>query len=48
VPDTFAPASWRQRLLADPAWALRASAALAALGVTLGGAAPMAVVALHQ
>ncbi|MDA8044433.1 MAG: hypothetical protein M0Z30_04225 [Actinomycetota bacterium] len=36
---------WRRRLMADPAYALRLSVALAALGVILVGAAPMAVVA---
>lgn len=34
---------WRQRLVTEPVYALRASAALAAVGVTLVGAAPMAV-----
>lgn len=36
--------SWIQRVTAEPVYALRASAALAAVGVTLVGAAPMAVV----
>lgn len=37
--------SWRQRLAAEPAYALRSAAALAAVGVTLVGAVPMAVAA---
>lgn len=36
---------WRQRLATEPVYALRAAAVLAALGVTLLGAAPMAVAA---
>jgi cytochrome oxidase Cu insertion factor (SCO1/SenC/PrrC family) len=36
---------WRQRLTMDPAFALRASGAMAALGITVLGAAPMAVAA---
>ncbi|HET6965732.1 MAG TPA: hypothetical protein VFH58_13230 [Acidimicrobiales bacterium] len=36
---------WRQRLVTEPVYALRLAAALAALGVTLLGAAPMAVAA---
>jgi protein SCO1/2 len=45
--ETTVPAGlpWRQRLFADPGFALRISAALAAIGVTLVGAAPMAVAA---
>jgi cytochrome oxidase Cu insertion factor (SCO1/SenC/PrrC family) len=47
IAETTVPAGlpWRQRLLADPGFALRISAALAAIGVTLVGAAPMAVAA---
>jgi cytochrome oxidase Cu insertion factor (SCO1/SenC/PrrC family) len=37
-----APVTWRQHLSADPAYAFRSIAALAAVGVTLVGAAPMA------
>ena len=37
--------TWRERLRADPAYAFRSLAALGALGVTLVGAAPMAVAA---
>jgi cytochrome oxidase Cu insertion factor (SCO1/SenC/PrrC family) len=37
--------TWRQRLLADPGYAFRSLAALAALAVTIVGAVPMAVAA---
>lgn len=37
------PLPWRRRLAAEPAYALRVAAALAAAGVILVGAAPMAV-----
>ncbi|HWE57998.1 MAG TPA: hypothetical protein VG435_21030 [Acidimicrobiales bacterium] len=40
------PARWPDRLAAEPAYALRAVAALAAVGVTILGAAPMAFDAL--
>jgi cytochrome oxidase Cu insertion factor (SCO1/SenC/PrrC family) len=36
---------WRQRWIADPGYALRSVAALAAVGITLLGVAPMAVAA---
>jgi cytochrome oxidase Cu insertion factor (SCO1/SenC/PrrC family) len=39
---------WRQRLRAEPAFALRISAALAGVGITLVGAAPMAVAATQS
>jgi cytochrome oxidase Cu insertion factor (SCO1/SenC/PrrC family) len=38
---------WRERLSADPAYAFRSIAALAAVGVTLVGAAPMAFAAAN-
>jgi cytochrome oxidase Cu insertion factor (SCO1/SenC/PrrC family) len=41
-------AGWRQRLIANPGYAIRALAALGALGVTLVGAAPMAVAATRS
>jgi cytochrome oxidase Cu insertion factor (SCO1/SenC/PrrC family) len=54
VPDSPAPAGsgpigtalpWRQRWAADPAYALRSVAALAAVAITLVGVAPMAAAA---
>jgi carbamoylphosphate synthase large subunit len=51
VPDTATEPpdaleyTWRQRLATEPVYALRAAAVVAALGVTLLGAAPMAVAA---
>jgi cytochrome oxidase Cu insertion factor (SCO1/SenC/PrrC family) len=46
-PSTPAPAglTWRQRWAADPAYALRSVAALAAVAITLLGVAPMAAAA---
>jgi cytochrome oxidase Cu insertion factor (SCO1/SenC/PrrC family) len=41
VPETT-PLPWRARLSADPAYTFRSIAALAAIGVTVVGAAPMA------
>jgi len=41
--STDAAMPWRARLLANPTYAFRAAAALGAIGVTLLGAAPMAV-----
>jgi cytochrome oxidase Cu insertion factor (SCO1/SenC/PrrC family) len=42
-----APLRWRQHLSADPAYTFRSIAALAAIGVTLVGAAPMAFAAAN-
>ena len=41
-------ASWRLKLVADPAFALRLSAAGVAVGITLVGAAPMAVASTER
>jgi cytochrome oxidase Cu insertion factor (SCO1/SenC/PrrC family) len=42
-----APLRWRQHLSADPAYTFRSIAAVAAIGVTLVGAAPMAFAAAN-
>ncbi len=42
-----APVPWRQHLSADPAYTFRSIAALAAIGVTLVGVAPMAYAAAN-
>ncbi|HUC36759.1 MAG TPA: SCO family protein [Acidimicrobiales bacterium] len=39
--------SWRERMRVDPAYAFRSVAALAAVGITVVGAAPMAVAATN-
>ena len=49
--ETLTPSrvtTWRQALLADPAVALRSSAAAVAVGITLVGAAPMAVASTER
>jgi cytochrome oxidase Cu insertion factor (SCO1/SenC/PrrC family) len=43
-----APLRWRQHLSADPAYTFRSIAAVAAVGVTLVGAAPMAFAAANH
>jgi cytochrome oxidase Cu insertion factor (SCO1/SenC/PrrC family) len=47
APAAAAGVPWRERLSADPAYTFRSIAALAAVGVTLVGAAPMAFAAAN-